>query len=450
MRAILLSIISSLFTTSCSGTNSTNDLEFGGKIPVLPDFSFDTGLQPSSGPVQIEFQLSAGGSLEASAQAVAGGSGDRVAVAAVPGSGEFALDAHFKLGAMMHVDVSGMRYDGPVPGIENVDIAFGGRTTFDPFLMDGTASVTASLPETKLPDIPLPGGLPGHLELIIAEGSTMTSELAGTCASFEANNASFLATTTTRANIILVSKIVQTVPIVGDKDFGLPTIAIPVPAVSAPLDLGVQAFAGGGEPPTGELAVAGACGDDPDDPNAPGNPGNGQVCEAVATGYDHTWHPPNGLHTGACNAAQLSALDRQCFGAGATTASCATFQAQPQNLSCLQCVVSGSESPGYGAIVAYDTFQTFNVPGCLAAESSGELQCAENTQKYYACLDRSCSGCAGGPASALDACIATANGSTCAIEATDAENCFERISLDQSPGHVCFETYDYVAQFCGR
>jgi hypothetical protein len=446
MRAILFA---SLLTTACSGSESSNELQFAGETAVLPDFAYDTGMQPSSGPVQIKFEASAGGSLKASAQAIAGGTGASAAVAAVPGSGTYTLDAHFKLGGMLHVDVSGMRYDGPIPGIENVDIAFGGETVFDPFLMAGTAKVTAMLPETKLPDIPLPGGLPGHLELTIGAGSTMTSVLAGRCASFEGNSAKFLATTSTSAKIMLQSKIVLQVPVVGDKDFGLPTIEIPVPAFSAPLDLGSQTFEGGGEPPTGVLAEAGACGaNDPNDPNNPNNPG-GAVCAPVDADYDHGWHPPNGLRAGACNAAQLSALNSQCLAAGATKATCSAFQTKPENVGCMACVVTPATSPGYGPIVMYDTYTTYNLSGCLAAEAPGELQCAKNTQKYDACLERSCSGCKDSTTADRNACLTKAQTTTCAVETMDARNCLDRITLNRSPGYVCYEDYDYAARFCG-
>jgi hypothetical protein len=445
MRAIYFA----LFAAGCSvGAETDQSLEFRGEIPVLPDFKFDTGLQPASGPVQVQFLISAGGSLVATADAIAGGDGDALAVAGVPGSGTYTLDAHFKAAAMLHVDTAGMKYDGPIPGIENIDIAFGGQAMFDPFLMTNNASVTAMLPETKLPNIPLPGGLPGHLELTIAAGSTMTSELRGSCASFEGTSAKFTATTSTSANLIIKPKIVLKVPVVGDKDFGLPDVKVPVPAIAAALDLGVQEFAGGGDAPTGELAKKGSCeGDGPSGPGG-GNEPEPLVCEVVAGPYDRAYHIPQTMYAGQCGSTQLAAWKAACASSTATAAACSSFK--QQNLACFDCITSDSTDVNYGPVVYYNTFGQYNIAGCLVDVAPGELQCAQNIQKYFQCIDTACSSCSDSTTDEQDACFANAQQTTCAVETTDAANCFNRLQNDTRTRPCLDYTYDYAGKFCGN
>src|SRR5262249_34914849 len=45
------------------------DIAFHAEAPVLPGFSYDTGLIPASGPAQVSFQLSAGGTIVVDAAA---------------------------------------------------------------------------------------------------------------------------------------------------------------------------------------------------------------------------------------------------------------------------------------------------------------------------------------------------------------------------------------------
>ena len=58
------------------------------EAPVLPDFKYDTGLQPSSGPAQAQITLTSAGSIIVDAAAArAGGK-----LAAKPGGGTLKLD----------------------------------------------------------------------------------------------------------------------------------------------------------------------------------------------------------------------------------------------------------------------------------------------------------------------------------------------------------------------
>ena len=170
---------------------------------MLPDFRFDSGLQPAGSPVQLGLAFTVGGSLTADARGIVGGDGDEMVVAAVPGSGSFGLEAHVKLDGSLKIDVASFAYDGPIPGIENVDVAFGATTAFEPFLAGASARVEALLPEIPLPPIPLPGGIPGRLELLVSAGSVLRSELAGTCAGIEPDGPKFLASPTTSGSIVM-------------------------------------------------------------------------------------------------------------------------------------------------------------------------------------------------------------------------------------------------------
>src|SRR5262249_11431969 len=110
---------------------------FHGEAPALPGFGYDTGLQPSISPVQIDLMLSAAGSAIVDASGSANGS----QVVGTPGSGKFALDVHIKAAGRLKVALSAINYDGNIPGIDGLDIAFGGMTMFDPFLLSDKATL---------------------------------------------------------------------------------------------------------------------------------------------------------------------------------------------------------------------------------------------------------------------------------------------------------------------
>jgi hypothetical protein len=246
------------------GPSGSNELVFHGEQAVLPGFSKDTGMQPADSPVQIQLTFNAGGSITADAQAIAGGSGDAVTVVGTPGSGMFKLDAHMKAAAMLHVALPGLTYDGPVPGIENIDIQFAAERAFDPFLLGNKAELSAAIPEIKLPPIPLPGGLPGTLNITIADGSVIRSALTGSCAGIDGKSVQFLASTSTGGTLVVKSEIVISVPIAGDKTFTIPSLSIDIPAIDAAMDMGTKTFTGGGSAPQGaSTATKGACGSGP-------------------------------------------------------------------------------------------------------------------------------------------------------------------------------------------
>ena len=111
----------------------TSDIHFHAQEDALPGFSGDTGLQPAGQPVQAELTLSAAGSLTVDADAAASGSLSSPTVNAKPLSGSLALDGHIEFAGRLKSTLTGVpNYDGPIPGMDNLDVAFGGTTRFDP------------------------------------------------------------------------------------------------------------------------------------------------------------------------------------------------------------------------------------------------------------------------------------------------------------------------------
>ena len=249
---------------NCSGDDEASGaLTFHGEGDVVPNFSADTGLVPAGSQVQVQFVLTATGKVMADAAAEQSGPSDSPSVIGKPGSGKLAVDGHFKLQGKMRVDVSGLpKYDGPITNLEGVDIKFGGDEAFDPFLLDGSASVLTNIPETKLPPIPLPGGLTGELQITITNGSSVTATFSGVCAAVANGKASYLGKTSTTGVLKLKPTIVLKVPIKGETPFDLPVIPISLPSKDSALDLGTQPVSGGGPAksgPPGSTARQGSC-----------------------------------------------------------------------------------------------------------------------------------------------------------------------------------------------
>src|ERR1700733_8300782 len=58
-------------SSSSSGDGAPKDLAFHSEAPALPGFSYDTGLQPPSGPAQMSLKLVADGNVSVDAAATA-------------------------------------------------------------------------------------------------------------------------------------------------------------------------------------------------------------------------------------------------------------------------------------------------------------------------------------------------------------------------------------------
>ncbi|MEO1512877.1 MAG: hypothetical protein AAFU70_12460, partial [Planctomycetota bacterium] len=151
-----------------------------GTDPLFPGLDYDTGLQPPGSPVQASFRVSAEGGASVRAEVVASGSEDAPTLTGVPSTGTITVGGSFGLEGRLVADVSGLpSYDGPIPGIENVAIDFEVTTPFDPFSLSAPVVARADIPAANLPRIPLPGGIPGGLDIEVASGSFVEVTLTG-------------------------------------------------------------------------------------------------------------------------------------------------------------------------------------------------------------------------------------------------------------------------------
>lgn len=237
---------------ACGGNddaaNASAALMFHGEANPLGNYSYDTGMQPAGSPVQAQFKFGSQATLAVDAQAVAT---EDEQIASKPGSGKVALSAKFLLEGNLKIDVSGVKYDGPIPGLDAVDVTFGGEQVFDPFALETAATVDTSIPETQLPDIPLPGGLGGVLRLTITSESVLSSSFRGTCIASDGAKATYRGASVTRGTVSIRPAIVLEIPLIGSKTFDLPVVNAPVPDLEAAIDLGTVDVIGTAAAPSG-------------------------------------------------------------------------------------------------------------------------------------------------------------------------------------------------------
>ncbi len=242
------------------GGGNAGPVAFHGEQEALPGFSYDTGFQPEGSPIQVRLLLESTGALTADATAnIAGGSmtGDA-------GSGRFAMDAHIQVQALLKVDVPGAQFEGPIEGAPDIDIAFGGSATFDPFLVGESVSVTGNVPDTELATIPLAASIPvpGLTgDLIIHASGTINSSFSGLCAqSADAvEGALYNGQTTTNGELILVPSVHIEVPFVLDETLEGFDVPVAIPDIVAEMALAPTAAAAAGAG-GGSVVDANGCG----------------------------------------------------------------------------------------------------------------------------------------------------------------------------------------------
>ena len=234
---------------------------FHASLPAIPGLDADTGLQPAGSPVQLQLTLNAEGESTVDAVGQATGSASAPKLVGKPGSGLVEIEGSFSMVGRLVVDVSGLpSYDGPIPGLDDVEIVFQGSETFDPFLLDGSATAHAAIPSTDLPDIPLPGGLPGSLKLKVGEGSTVDVTFQGSCAAIEGSTAYYTGILSRGGSLVIQPTVELDIPIVGIQSYPLPDMTIPVAVPGEDVDLGPQSVQFGSQSSQGEEAMVGSCG----------------------------------------------------------------------------------------------------------------------------------------------------------------------------------------------
>lgn len=254
---------------ACSGEDGSSsssgsaDVAFHGEVRPFAGVDLDTGMQPPLSPVQVSLAFAIDGALTVDAAAVTTGAADAPGVVAKPGSGTQKLAGKLRADAKIKIDLSPAKYEGPLPGIEALNVLFDGTSTFDPFLLEkGSTRATAQLPETKLPPIPLPGGVPGSIVLTIEKGSFVRSDFHGTCASVTHGSPSlarYVGAAKLDGELVVKATVELKAPL--SKKFDIPSFKVTLPQREVPVDLGEVEVKGGGEAPAGgtEAPVGKAC-----------------------------------------------------------------------------------------------------------------------------------------------------------------------------------------------
>lgn len=225
-------------TTETVGTgendgNQTSALVFKGEQEPLKGFDKKIDLKADGVPAEATFEVSAAGKLSIEA----GAKRDDKKLAGVPGSGKVSLDLHFKMAGHLKVETAIKTYDGDIPGLENLDIPITGSAAFDPFLLDGSSDLAATLPTVALPEIPL-GSIPGSLLLTIQPESKITTTFKGVCLSVKDGKASYQGSTNTSGSLVVKATLKLDLPMPLNKSIDLPNFTVPLPSLATPLDLG--------------------------------------------------------------------------------------------------------------------------------------------------------------------------------------------------------------------
>jgi hypothetical protein len=247
MKAKTFSMVPALLLglglVACSGADATTDaVDMKGAAPMFPDFSYDSQMQPPGSPVQAEFKASVNGEMRVAARATSKAG----KLAGVAQTGKLAIELHTKLEGSLHVAAGMVKYDGPIPGLDDVDVPITGDVPFDPFLLqDGEqASLDAAVPPTDLPPIPLDAiGVPGTLVLHVKEGSVVHGTLHGSCVSASGGKATFAGDTQTSGTIVLGATVKLDLPMPLGKEIDVPDMTIQLP--TTPGTISAEAGAGG-------------------------------------------------------------------------------------------------------------------------------------------------------------------------------------------------------------
>ncbi|NUO50302.1 MAG: hypothetical protein HOV80_15715 [Polyangiaceae bacterium] len=230
--SVLGTVLIASFSTASGCSSDPEPVALEASFELLDGFSYDTGKLPGSGPVQVSLVVSGSAVANVHLPAVASdASGDPALHAAGPGtieiSGGFALDGTLK------VDQSGLPgYDGDIPGLADINLPISGSASVESFGIGAPATVSAAITPGDLPPIPLPGGVPGKLQLSVAEGSTVDVSLEGICATFDDGDATYQGTAVRGGTINIGIAVELEIPITGSKKFDIATVGVPIPESS--------------------------------------------------------------------------------------------------------------------------------------------------------------------------------------------------------------------------
>lgn len=262
LTATLIALSSSSALSGCDDDENAaggGELTLAGEAELFPSLEYSTGLVPAGSPVQASFTVSATGKSTLGAKAIASGSESDATLSGVPDSGRFAIEGGFALIGQLKIDIDGLpSYDGPIPGIENVEIPIVGETKYSPFSIGKPVSARAEVPPSDLPGIPLPGGIPGQLVIAIADGSFVELSFSASCAGVDGSDALYVGSVNRSGVLVLAPRVEVEVPIIGTQSFDIPELSVDLALGQNEL-AATGALKGFGEKPAQGDHVTGSC-----------------------------------------------------------------------------------------------------------------------------------------------------------------------------------------------
>jgi hypothetical protein len=244
------------FSTASGCGSDPEPAQLDASFELLDGFSYDTGKLPGDGPVQVSLVVS--GSAVANVQLPAIASEDSGAPALhAAGPGTIEVSGGFSLDGTLKVDQSGLPgYDGDIPGLADISLPISGTAPVEDFAIGKVATVSAAIAPGDLPPIPLPGGVPGTLQLSVAEGSAIDVSLEGACASIDDGDAAYQGAAVRGGTINIGIAVELEIPITGSKRFDIATVAVSIPESSYEVTASASEVAIGDAP---ESAAAPTC-----------------------------------------------------------------------------------------------------------------------------------------------------------------------------------------------
>ncbi|MDI1445632.1 hypothetical protein, partial [Polyangium sp. 6x1] len=242
--------------TAASTASESVVLPLHGESELLPGFSYATGLLPKDSKVQASFELKAKGAATVDANTTPSGSKEAPKLTGLPGSGKVAIAGGFSMVGTLKVDLPSVSYDGPIPGLDNVEIKFEGSTAYDPFSIGTGVTTKALIPAVRLPDIPLPSPVPGSLVLDVLEGSYVEIGFTGTCAAIDGTHVAYEGDIVRAGSLIIQPSIEIKIPGIKPIKFDPFTADLALGTTNLEMAAEVSTF---GAPASGDEAKVGTC-----------------------------------------------------------------------------------------------------------------------------------------------------------------------------------------------
>lgn len=441
---------------SASTGTELSEVTFEEEVALFPGFDFDTGLQPPASPVQASFAVVAKGSSTVTAVAAASGSESSPTLSGLPDGGTLKLEGGFSLTGNLVVDLTGLSYDGEIPGLDNVDIPFEGEATFDPFLLEDDAEGKADIEPAELPGIPLPAPIPGELILTIAEGSFVSVTLSGRGVCVDGSEGRYDAALE-RGGTLVIAPLIRIEVLGQTQDFPIPEFSVDLALGTEDVAMKTEIESFGAKPGDGDH-VSEKC--------ESGGEGGG----SGAGGSDATSSTGDATTTTSTGDTTTSASTG--IGPSGSTGTGGTLCASDDDCIPYPCV-EGTCSEGGGICESGLTYQDDELDACISASCCESFEactydytdidgCNDCTSAgggprcdaYLACADAACGGypiCDSGLAAGTpeDAeCLSTNccdEFRECTAYGTDVDACYDCL---ETGGPLCDDVYTCIDTYC--